>query len=188
LGGPVFVWLGKPGGGTIPAPAPVIDDPASFALGNGRPVVADWLPVASPVDHPWSLDIELGLPSGLRAQRSLGDNVGHDWLVEGFVGFEIIFPMAGGGLRRRFTLVCGERDTFQISPGVDGYVLYNTLHDISWFSNTPRTIGLVTGDVDILWQHAMSDRWSGTLGVKLGAGSAGHGVLPVGSIVFGFQF
>src|ERR1051326_6681551 len=74
------------------SPAPVIDSPASFARDRGRPVVADWLPVATPVAQTWTVDLELGLPTGLRAQHCLGDNMGRDWLVEGFAGFELIFP------------------------------------------------------------------------------------------------
>jgi hypothetical protein len=140
----------------------------------------------------WSVNLLLGLPTGVRVQRSLGDNLGRDWLVEGFAGVELIFPMAGGGIRRRFTPFCGDHDRLMVSPGVDVYVLYNSLHDgVGWFSGGPVTTGLITADLEIFWHHAFNDRCGTQLGVNLGAGTGFRGqgvVLPVASVVFGFRF
>ena len=100
--------------------------------------------------------------------------------------------MAGGGIRRRFTPFRGDCDSLTVSPGVDVYVIYNTLHDgWGWFSGGPVTTGLITADLEISWHHAFNDRCGAQLGINIGAGTGFRGqgvVLPVASVIFGLRF
>src|SRR5437588_5554464 len=56
------------------------------------------VPSPEPEDR-WSADFLLGLPTGVRVQRLLGGDRTAGWQAEGFVGLEVIFPMAGAGVR-----------------------------------------------------------------------------------------
>src|SRR4051794_31191779 len=172
-----------------PVPVPVWDYSPPNMETTGAPISRP-LPVAPPYDQYYSVDLVIGFPTGVRVQRELGGEAGRGWLLEGVAGVGLVFPMAGGGVRRRVMVARGGRGSFSVSPGVNAYMLYNTLHD-GWFSGGPSTLGLVTADVDILWQRAVSDRCSGHLGIKLGAGAA-FGVrevtVPVVGVVFGFNF
>lgn len=149
-------------------------------------------PPADPFDKTWVVDVVLGYPTGVRAQHGLGDGLGRDWLVEGLVGVEFIYPMAGGGFRHRFKPLCGEHDAFTVSPGLDAYLLYNLRRDFDrWYRCGPTTIELFTADVEVQWEHDFSDRCCGHIGIKLGAG-AGYGnrwgVVPVAGIFLGCRF
>src|SRR5262245_55448060 len=139
-------WTG-PAAAQSPAAWP--PDPTRLAPPAERFHAPDPLPPPA-VDRacPWSLDFILGLPTGFRLQRGL--DADRHWLVEGFVGFELIFPTAGVGLRWAFTPCCSAEDALTISPGVDVYLLYNVLHDGSdWFHGGPRVVGLAAADVDV---------------------------------------
>ncbi len=155
------------------AQAPVPLPPGDYSVPVGDRVGGPaYPPPPIPVsyDQRCSVDLIVGFPTGVRLQHELR-GIGENWLLEAFAGVELIFPMAGGGIRRRCTVACGERDTFSISPGVDAYIVYNTLHNgDGWFSGGPVTAGLVTADADLLWQHSINDRLSSHLGLKLGAG------------------
>jgi len=188
----LFAWANSADAQT-PADVPAREDPPSLAepysaIFSGLP------PVAVPCDPCWTADLLLGFPTGVRVQHTLGDDLGRNWLVEGFAGLELIFPIAGAGVRRRFTPCCGERNALVVSPGVDFYVLYNTFHDAGgWFSGGPSTFEVVTGDIEVFWQHVLSDRCSSNLGIKLGAGYAGNSggravIVPVVALSFGFRF
>src|SRR5262249_9191046 len=86
---------------------------------------------AAPPDSalsPWSLDVMFGLPTGIRAQRVLFEIEGRATLIEGFAGLEAIFPLAGGGLRERFTLLHKRGHDLTLSPGVSAYAVYNIFH------------------------------------------------------------
>jgi hypothetical protein len=183
-------WVNLAGAQT-PAPLPTLDYPSPLAV-NTTSLDAGSLPDSGLDAQPWSVNLLLGFPTGVRVQRALGDDVGRDWFVEGFGGLELIFPMAGGGIRRRFTPFREDRDSLTVSPGVDVYVLYNTLHDgIGWYSGGYTAVGLFTADVEILWHHDFNDRCGGQLGVNLGAGTGFRGqgvVLPVASVIFGLRF
>jgi hypothetical protein len=174
-----------------PAAVPALDYPSPLAINTAR-LGAGSLPGSDLDAQAWSVNLLLGFPTGVRVQRALGDDVGRDWFVEGFGGLELIFPMAGGGIRRRFTPCRGDRDSLTVSPGVDVYVLYNTLHDgLGWFSGGPVATGMFTADVEILWHHPFNDRCGAQLGVNLGAGTGFRGqgvVVPVVSVIFGLRF
>ena len=174
-----------------PAPLPGPDYPSPLAM-NVASQGAVALPGSGLDAQAWSVDLLLGFPTGVRVQRSLGDDVGRDWFVEGFGGVEIIFPMTGGGIRRRFTPFCGDRDSLTISPDVDVYLLYNSLRtSVGWFGGGPVTTGVFAADVEVLWHHAFNDRCGAQFGVNLGAatGFRGQGVvLPVVSFLFGLRF
>jgi hypothetical protein len=98
-------WVNLAGAQT-PAPVPTPDYPSPLAV-NTTNLDAGLLPDSGLDAQPWSVNLLLGFPTGVRVQNALGDGVGRDWLVEGFGGLELIFPMAGGGIRRRFTPFCG---------------------------------------------------------------------------------
>lgn len=173
--------------------------------GSAAPIAA---PIASPsgaesvnpllvspagaVAHDWSAELLFGLPTGLRAQHRLGVDGTSPWLVEGFLGFELIFPGVGGGVRRRLEVLQGERHSLVISPGVDGYVFYNTFYtDRCRCRREYPVLGMAAADVDFIWQHRVCDSWDGMLGLKLGAGVAGGngvGVLPLVAVFAGWCF
>jgi hypothetical protein len=133
----------------------------------------------------------LGLPTAIRAQRLLGGNERLGWGLEGLVGFELIFPMVGGGVRARWSPLCGNSDAFVLSPGLDAFLVYNTFHDSGgWFSGGPEGFGFFAADVDVTWRHTFSHSLEGELGCELGVGasSAGRGVVPVVSVLLGCRF
>jgi hypothetical protein len=184
------VWINFAGAQT-PAPMPPLDNPSPLAINTAGPGAGS-LPDTGLGAQPWSVNLLLGFPTGVRVQRMLGDDLGRDWLVEGFAGVELIYPMAGGGIRRRLTPFRGDRDSLTVSPGVDVYVIYNLLHDAGgWYSGGHVATGLITADLEIFWHHAFNDRCGAQLGLNLGAGSGFRGqgvVLPVASVIFGLRF
>lgn len=137
-------------------------------------------------DQPWTFDFVGGLPTGVRLQRTLTPANGPALLAEGFAGLGLIFPMAGGGLRCRLPVWSGECDSLTVAPGADGYVV------AVFMDGGPGGLGLVTGDVDLSWQHRISEGWTGELGIKLGAGELflGHKslVVPVVAVFGGWGF
>jgi hypothetical protein len=138
-------------------------------------------PLATPPSPRWSLDALVGLPTGLRAQRQLGESA---WVAEGVAGLYVILPMFGGGLRRCCTPLSGESNALCLSPGFDAYL-------ISTGFDGKRYGGLLSVDVDILWRHTYGKRCLGDLGVKLGAGVIGAergAVLPVAGLFGGLRF
>jgi hypothetical protein len=139
-----------------------------------------------------AVNLEIGFPTGVRFQHALGEDTGRDWLIEGFAGLEAIFPMAGGGFRRRFTPLCGQHNALVLSPGVDAYILYNSLRDLDWWFSRSRTaFGMVSVDVDLFWHHTLGDRCASQFGFKLGvadAFGAGQAIVPVVSLVFGLRY
>jgi hypothetical protein len=165
-----------------PIPSGVIVTPESFKA----------LEAPVPCVQPWTVDFIFGLPTGFRLQRELLGNERTALLTEGFLGLEAIFPTAGAGLRARLMPFSGAHDCMQINPGLDAYVLANPFFNSgdTFFGGGPRAICVFAGDVDIIWQHAFSQRNSGELGVKLGAGesSATGRTVPVVGIFGGFRF
>lgn len=182
----------------------------ALLLGSGGPVAAQ-PPAAPPHDAPglvlvesgpvqpgtarapvWSADLLLGLPTGVRLQRTLDEDDHGAWFAEGFVGLEFIFPMVGGGARRGLTAVCGGRDALCVNPGLGAYLLINPLSGMDgFFGGGPTLGGLIAADVDLVWRHAFGECSEGHLGLKLGAGfghGASWGVLPIVSIFLGWRF
>lgn len=127
---------------------------------------------ASPPDPPptprWSLDLLLGLPTGLRVQRQLGES---PWFAEGIAGVYVVPPfvggtMLGGGFRRCFTPFAGEYNALCISPGIDAYLAsFQVLLDPGKHAG-----GVIAADVDVLWRHTYGKGCQGDLGVNLGRG------------------
>jgi hypothetical protein len=140
---------------------------------------------------PWGGDLVLGLPTGFRVEKFLSAE-DHSLVVEGLAGLYAIFPMVGGGVRWHGITLGGKADCLCASPGVDGYLLYNTLsHSGFWFSGGPSTFGLAGFDMDAAWRHRYGDRLLGKLGLKLGAGIAfAHGseIVPLGALYGGFRY
>lgn len=130
----------------------------------------------------WSLDLLVGLPTGLRVQARLGESA---WVAEGFVGLYIIVPMAGGGVRRCFTPLSGERDALCLSPGVDVYLLMDPFNNKYYY-------GGGAADVDIFWRHTYGPCLQSDLGIKVGVGGVvgGHGgaAVPILSLFGGLRF
>lgn len=155
-----------------PAPPAMNQTFPSNASFEGVPVNPLPASPAGPTPREWSVDFIFGLPMGMRAQRSLGEDGSSPWLVEGFLGFELIFPGVGAGVRRRLELFRGTSNTLLVSPGVDGYLFYDYFSSIGgWFGGGPPCIGLLGGDIDLIWEHRASERWEGLFGLKLGAGA-----------------
>jgi hypothetical protein len=171
----LFLTLFRAGSALAQMPALLPSDAPGAALPIERDATptAPAPPLGAPPSPRWSLDLLVGLPTGLRVQRRLGESA---CFVEGVAALYVILPMLGGGFRHCCTLLSGENNALCLSPGIDAYLL-----EIP--SDGKHHGGLLTGDVDILWRHTYGKRWQGDLGVKLGAGAAvfgrsSGGVLP----------
>ena len=142
----------------------------------------------------WSADLLVGVPTGVRLQRVLSEDNDRAWLAEGFLGLELIFPMVGGGVRRRLVSWSGECDCLCFSPGLDAYYIHNsTRHGGGLFGGGPEAFGMVTVDTDMHWRHAWTERLEGDLGLKVGlgvvfGGEDRWGVLPILSVYLGCHF
>jgi hypothetical protein len=150
------------------------------------------LPACPPLNpHAYTVDVLFGLPTGFRVQRSVDDD--QRWHLEGIAGLELIFPMVGGGIRRRYEPFCSKHDALVVAPGLDAYLLYNPLHDETGFiiGGGPEWGFAVTADFDMMWRHSFTERCQSELGFKLGAGvgyAARWGVLPVGGVFTGIRW
>src|SRR5262249_16729295 len=142
----------------------------------------------------WHVDLLLGLPGGLRAQRALGSS---PWMIEGFAGLELIFPVLGLGVRRRFTLVEGTCNALLINPGIDVYLVAFPTSGGGGLAPGSGSLGVSAGgaliaDVDLVWRRASGDGVESQFGLKLGAGPvAGHRappVMPVVGLYLGWGF
>jgi hypothetical protein len=166
-------WI-RPAGGTV-----------------GDPPVPAVLPELC---SPWSVNFVVGLPSGVRVQRLLGEEGRFNFQAEAFAGLELIFPMLGGGLRGRLVPLCGKNDALVLSPGVDAYILYNIFSgggDL--LGGGPSFIGLAAVDLDVSWRHTFRNHGEGEFGIKLGAGLPfGHRTsgtaVPVAGVFWGWRF
>jgi hypothetical protein len=165
------------GAGIVAAQAPVL---LSSPTAEGS---------AGPLALPWSVDLLLGLPTGVRVQRDLLGDDQVALLAEGFLGFDLLDPTLGAGARARFVVTHAAGDALFLNPGVDFYGLLG-LQSGGFFSGHSDSFGLITGDVDLSWQHCWGD-WDGELGVKLGAGAVlgnGNGWVPVIALFGGLRF
>jgi hypothetical protein len=143
---------------------------------------------------PWSVDVLLGIETGIRLKRCINGNKSYGWMAEAFVGLDyVLFPAAGVGLRYGMAPWTGRHNSLSISPGVDVHVLANPFSNVGGlFGFGPTGFGLITADVDLSWRHVYTDSFSGEIGFKLGAGvpigKIQHIVVPVVSIYAGFRF
>jgi hypothetical protein len=145
------------------------------------------------VPLPWQVDLILGFPSGVRAQRTL---FGGPWMVEGFAGLELILPAAGLGFRRQCVVLEGACNALMINPGSDFY-LCALPHATSWGDRGSGSVGwrgagAVITDIDLIWRHAVGNGAESQVGLKLGAGPVfsrhGSGVVPVVGLFLGWGF
>lgn len=139
----------------------------------------------------WTVDFIFGLPTGFRFQRAVNEE--RLWHFEGFVGLEMIFPMAGIGVRRRYAPLCGQHNALIVAPGIDGYALYNPFYNSNGFllSGGVPVAGIAAADVDILWRHTFTERCESQLGFKIGAGAgygASWGVIPIAGVFTGLRW
>jgi hypothetical protein len=178
---------------TSHAPAQSSDDPPAMPLPVDRGGPADYLlsECPAPCSTSSTVDFIFGLPTGFRFQRAMSQE--RQWHLEGFVGFELIFPIAGGGVRRRYEPFCGQHDALVVAPGVDAYLLINPFHnETNFIIGGGPPLGLaMTADVDVMWRHSFGSICESQLGVKLGAGvgyGASWGVLPVSGVFGGIRW
>jgi hypothetical protein len=167
-------------------------DDSHLAAPDSGPVSSGaWDTSPPPTSHAWSTDFVIGLPTAVRLQRTLIGGDSCALLAEGLVGFELFFPLAGAGLRARFLPCSGHTDALVVSPGMDVYALLNPFrHSGGLFGGGPETIGLVTADTDVSWQHAFG-QCEGELGVKVGLGTGFNTsgtFIPVVGIFGGCRF
>jgi hypothetical protein len=138
---------------------------------------------------PWTADVLVGVPLGLRVEGALNPQSQCIVSVEGVIGTYLIFPTAGVGLRWSWRDQAGPHSSFQVRPGVD-------LYGIEFFFPFDRiftaTLGVVTVDLEAVWRHAFGEHLDGELGLKLGGGVAfangACGFLPIAGIFGGFRF
>ena len=168
-------------------------NPSRPALAIDGPGVANPLLLGATTEptRQWSVDVLLGAPVAVRVQHGLGSVADPCWVVEGLFGTELQYPMGGVGIRRRFVPLSGEHHSLVIAPGVDAYLVRNEPHSL-----LPNLFGggkineVLAGDVDVFWQHRISDHLDGMFGLKLGAGiSVFHqGGMPLIALFAGCRF
>lgn len=169
------------------------DDPPATPLPVDRGGPADFIVPESPpsTGTGFTVDFIFGSPTGFRFQRPVSEE--RIWHLEGFIGVNLIFPTAGGGLRRRYAPLRGEHDAMIVAPGFDAYLLFNPLNEKSGFliGGGPTLGFAMTADVDMMWRHTFTECLESQLGVKLGAGvgyGARWGVLPVAAVFGGIRW
>ena len=173
--------------------------PPSYFPDAAGVIPSEWLsapapPTTSHTDGPcfWHVDLLLGFPLGLRAQRALGEG---PWLVEGFVGLAALSPTAGVGARRQWALLEGNSNVLMVNPGIDAYLSdIVQVHSGGLFgpSISTRGGGALVADVDLVWRHTLAGGGESQLGLKVGGGPClgvkGTVVLPVVALYFGWGF
>ncbi|QEL15204.1 hypothetical protein [Limnoglobus roseus] len=125
----------------------------------------------------WRTDIVFGLPIALRVQRQITD--AGLW-AEGGVALYGFIPSVFVGARFDGRIFEGRRNSWYARPGVDVY--YSPIHDSgSWLSRPFNSIGAITVDSDLSWQHKWSEQVHSNIGLKVGMGVAfaGRNVWPV---------
>jgi hypothetical protein len=151
--------------------------------------VAPITPAPATEQHggPWSVDVLLGAPLGVRVQRTLGADSDGLFRIEAFAGTYFIFPEVAAGLRMNIPCFRGERNELVLSPGVDIYLLDDWL----WWDGE-RTLSAVAADVEFTWRHTFENTLQSEVGLKLGAMTGaehpGRGVLPIVALFGGFTF
>src|SRR5262245_34149783 len=85
--------------------------------------------------HPWSIDLLLGLETGVRLRRFLNHDKGYGWMAEVYLGLDyVFFPAAGAGVRYGFAPWMGRNNCISVSPGVDIHALLNPFANSGgWF-------------------------------------------------------
>jgi hypothetical protein len=183
----LLAWAGA----ALAQPAPWVKyHPAQPADAPGD-VDGSLATAAPPAESNWRPGLVIGLPTLLRLQRAFADDGRNAWVGEGFVGLEVIFPMAGVGIRRRFTPARGEHNCLRISPGID-------VAGLPWaptrplLGDNPGAGALLSADVDIAWERSWGRCCGSELGIKVGGSAVlgGHGslALPVIGLFGGLHF
>jgi hypothetical protein len=126
-----------------------------------------------------SLDVLFGLPTGLRVQGALFREDNWSFLIEGFAGVYVIFPMAGGGARFSYTFRRVAQDAFVLRPGLDAYQVVNVFGRGS--------ILFIGADVECVWVHDCG-ACSLELGLDFGAMADRVGALPQVGVLGGIRF
>ncbi|MBA4064270.1 MAG: hypothetical protein C0501_11260 [Isosphaera sp.] len=162
--------------GQDPAPAP---GPEAFYPDGG-------LLTTRPAAEPSRLqaDVMVGFPFTARVQC----RVAGGWWAEGGVAAVGTLPGVFAGARWDGYRSDGTRDNFLIRPGVDAYFFPSRGH----FRDFDRGTGAVAVDAELVWQRRWSDRFRGSLGLRLGGAAVifDRAVvpLPTGGVFFGFQY
>jgi hypothetical protein len=185
----LLAWTGA----TAAQPAPLAPMASSTTAPAVPPGDVDGsLPITAAVAASWHPDLLIGLPTGLRLQRTFADDGRHAWVGEAFVGLELIFPMAGVGLRRRFTPICGENNCLRFSPGIDVYGIHWNFDGGQLFGHSEGSAALLGADVDVTWEHSWTRGFGSELGVKVGVGEVlgrnGSFGVPIICLFGGFRF
>jgi hypothetical protein len=164
-------------------PDPLLGLPA--AARSPDPLLAPPPPPDCPECPPdnWRLAADLGLPTGVRVQRRLGES---NWWAEGGVGAWWIVPYASACLRYDCTLLKRERNLFAVRPGV---------------SATLTLLGPAPGagvDAELIWQHTFGGQFTTELGLRVGmtavfVGEGGRHLsgtlpVPVACLIWSWQF
>ncbi len=179
-------------GAQVPHPFIDLADLAPITL--AAPPTPDPAPPGQP--SVWYIDLVLGFPTGLRAQKALCES---PWMLEGFLGLEVILPTVGVGARRQCVLLDGTCDALLVNPGIDAYLAYVPSLPTFDFdrmgggSTAGGVAGALAADVDVVWRHTFSGGTQTRIGLKLGVGAASrfhHGAiaLPLAALFLGWGF
>ena len=137
--------------------------------------------------NPWTLDILIGFPTGVRLQHTFGPSPDGPFILEVIAGLLVIEPIGGVGARVQFTPFSGTHNALVVSPGIDAYVVDNFLAGLI---GGKSTLYWFSGNIDIAWRHTYSSGADGRFGIELGVfdSSGWRAVLPEASFFVGWQF
>jgi len=98
--------------------------------------------------HPWSVDLLLGLETGVRLQRFLNGEKGYGWMIEGIsASIMSSFLLPASDCRYGIAPWMGRHNVVSIAPGFNIQVLADTLSfDLG---GRPTAFGVMIADVDI---------------------------------------
>jgi hypothetical protein len=133
----------------------------------------------APGESNWvSVDLDVGLFSGIRADLLPYSDEHLSVALEGFYGGALLSPAYGGGVRVQFRVVAGQSNALLISPGLDVYL---SPPDSSFLGHSGNLV-YVLANADLEWLHEFANHFGFELGARLGGGiQAGgeSGVRPV---------
>lgn len=143
----------------------------------------------------WRADLLVGVPTGLRVQKQLGES--RVWL-EGGAGAYLILPTVFAGIRTEGRIVETKHHMLSVRPGLDVYYMqgYDYQSDYARYRlyDTGHVPTYVTPalDFDFEWRLRWAEQFHSTCGLKLGCGVAiSHDrsfVVPIAALTVGFNY
>lgn len=137
-----------------------------------------------------TLDLDVGLFTGIRAAILPYQDEHLIVAVEGFIGAALLSPAYGGGVRVQFRVAQSAKNALLVSPGLDVLV---SPTDPSYFGHSGTQV-FALANADVSWLHEFAAHFAYELGLRAGGGfwvnATEPGVHPVPEIELftGFRF